>query len=171
MISTGCWSYYNGEPYDVMQSEKDLQSLFHCIEANIMDRQKLIEELTVELEEAKSETYKDEELARIKNQLEMLKENTYHSFMISASEAEKVSKWKQNHDEKEHKNPNGYHRISDGGYTYKFYPTAIGTFWNCTCDICARRAIDSAYADGKYNPDAYKKYMEEHNGKIEFDYV
>lgn len=157
--------------YDVIESEKDLQGLFHCIEANIMDKQKLVEELRADLKEAKSETYKDEELAKVKKQLEELREDTYHSFMISASEAEKVAEWKKKHDAEEHKNPKGYHGVSGGGYTYKFYPTAIGTFWNCTCDTCARKATDAAYAGGRYNPDVYKKYMEEHNGKIEFDDV
>lgn len=170
-LHTGCWSHYKGEMYDVIDSEKDLQGLFHCIEANIIGKQQHIEELQAKIKEVKSETYRDDEVARLQKQLEELREDTYHSFMISKAEAEKVSEWKQKHDAEEHKNPKGYHGVSGGGYTYKFYPTAIGTFWNCTCDTCARRATDAAYATGKYNADVYKKYMEEHNGKIEFDDV
>lgn len=170
-IHTGCWSHYKGEMYDVIESEKDLQGLFHCIEANILSKQQFIEELREEVKKVKEETYRDEEVARLNAQIAELREEAYYGFTVTKAESDKVQEWKQKHDAEEHKNPKGYHGVSGGGYTYKFYPTAIGTFWNCTCDTCARKATDAAYATGKYNPDVYKKYMQEHNGVIEFDDV
>ena len=170
-IHTGCWSHYKGEMYDVIESEKDLQGLFHCIEANILGKQQFIEELREEIKKVKEETYRDEEVARLNAQIASLREEIYYGFAITKAESDKIQEWKQKHDAEEHKNPKGYHGVSGGGYTYKFYPTAIGTFWNCTCDTCARKATDVAYATGRYNPDVYKKYMQEHNGEIEFNDV
>ena len=170
-LHTGCWSSYKGEMYDVIDSEKDLQGLFHCIEANIIGKQQYIKELQAKVKEMKNETYRDDEVAKLQKQLEALREDTYHSFMVTKAESEKIHEWQRKHDAEQHKNPNGYHGASGGGFTYKFYPTAIGTFWNCTCDTCHRKALDAAYKTGKYDSKVYKEYMEQHDGKIEFDDV
>ena len=170
-LNTGCWGTYNGEMYDVIDSVEDLKGLFHCIEANIMSKQHLVDKFRNELNAVKSETYRDEEVARLQAQIAEMRENTYHSFMVTKAESEKIHEWQRKHDAEQHKNPNGYHGASGGGFTYKFYPTAIGTFWNCTCDTCHRKALDAAYKTGKYDSKVYKEYMEQHDGKIEFDDV
>ena len=62
MFSTGCWSDYEGDTYDVITKKEDLEGLFRCIEANILVKQREIEELRKELKEVKAEKYKDEEI-------------------------------------------------------------------------------------------------------------
>lgn len=173
MFNTGCYGIdtVSGKTYDIIRTEKDLEQLMILLRGNILSKEKTIEELRAELKHREEEVYRDEEVARLQEQVDQYWEQLRYGFGITKAESEKIYQWQKNHDATEHKNPTGYHGTSGGGYTYKFYPTAIGTFWNCTCDICARRATDAAYTDGKYNPDAYKKYMEEHNGKIEFDDV
>lgn len=170
-LHTGCWSHYKGEMYDVIDSEEDLKGLFHCIEANLMSKKNLADKLRAELEAMKEETYRDEEVARLNAQIAKLREEAYYGFTVTKAESDRVQEWRQKHDTEVHKNPKGYHGVSGGGYTYKFYPTAIGTFWNCTCDTCHRKALDVAYASGKYDAQVYKEYMESHGGKIEFDDV
>lgn len=104
----------------------------------------------------------------MKARLDEMSADYYRGFPISESESEMVSKWKRNHDATEHANPKGYHGCSGGGYSYVFYPTAIGTSGVCVCDVCRTKAYRAAFATGEYDRKTYRQYMEEHNGEIEF---
>ena len=171
MFSTGCWSNYEGDTYDVITKKEDLEGLFRCIEANILVKQKEIEELRKELKEVKAEKYKDEEIQKLQKKCDDYWAQLRLGFGITEAESKQISAWQKKHDATEHKNPDQYHGTSGGGYSYKFYPTAIGTFGSCVCDICHRRATDMAYASGKYDQKKYPKYMEVHNGSFNFDDV
>lgn len=173
MLSTGCWGTdtVSGETYDVIRTEKDLEQLMILLRGNILSRERNLEELRAELKHRKEEVYRDEEVARLQEQVDQYWEQLRYGFGVTKAEHEKVYQWQKNHDATEHKNPKGYHGVSGGGYSYVFYPTGIGTFWHCECDICKRKATDAAYASGTYDREAYKKYMEEHNGQLDFDDV
>lgn len=168
---TGCWSSYEDGTYDVITKKEDLEGLFRCIEANILVKQKENEELWEELKRVKSEAYKDEEIAKLKEQADEYWEQLRYGFGVTKEEHDKVYQWQKNHDATEHNNLKGYHGVSGGGYSYMFYPTSIGVFWHCECDICKRKAMDAAYATGAFDKNAYAQYMKVHNGKIEFDDV
>lgn len=171
MFGTGCWGTYQGETYDVITKKEHLEELFRCIEANILTRQKEIDRLHEELKYTKDEAYKDKELAELKAQNDKLWETLRHSYIVEEDEYNKICEWQKKHDEIEHKEMGNHRGAVGGGYSYVFYPTSIGTFWHCECDICKRKAMDAAYASGTYNGEVYKKYMEEHNGQINFDDV
>ena len=169
MFSTGCWGTYQDEIYDVITKKEDLEELFRCIEANILTKQKEIDRLREELKRTKDETYKDKELANLKAQNDELWETLRHSYIVEEDEYNKICDWQRKHDEIEHKEMGNHRGAVGGGYSYVFYPTSIGTLWHCECDICKRKAMDAAYASGTFDQKIYKKYMDEHNGQINFN--
>ena len=123
----------------------------------------------------KDEHYKDEELQAMKTKMEEAiakRDEIWHDclrgFPISENEQTQINNWMKKHDAEEHKNSEQYHGCSGGGFSYEFYPTAIGTSGVIVCDCCRKRAYDAAYAKGSYDRDAYQKYMKEHNSKFEF---
>lgn len=92
------------------------------------------EYLTEQLENLKKDTFKDEELSKMKAELEALKADYYRGFPISKKEKESIDKWMNEH-EKIHK---GGHGTIGGKYTYVFNPTSIGTIGTikCSCGEC-----------------------------------
>lgn len=138
---TGCWSTYDGETYDVIRDEKDLDQLFHCIKANILSKEKNINSLNKELKALKENYNKDEEIAKLIRERDELREDSYRGFPISKEEEKSIKEWMNNH-EQVHK---GGHGVSGGKYTYCFVPTSIGVIGTikCSCgeefcfqDIC-----------------------------------
>ena len=77
---------------------------------------------------------KDEEIVKLKKQLEEKREqekNTY-VFTVSADRVEKIRKWKKQHEKEKH-NGNSYAGAIGGRYTYEFTPTSIGEFGRIRC--------------------------------------
>ena len=81
------------------------------------------EKLQAENERLRGEHYKDEELARIKTELEDVRQ----AFKITENERRKIKDWKMKHENEKH---GGYPARSGaigGRYEYVFIPTSIGT--------------------------------------------
>ena len=116
----------------------------------------------------KSEHYKDEQLKEISERLKALEKDYYRGFPISEGEMLAIQKWQEEHEISQHNNKNHYHGCSGGGYSYIFYPTAIGTSAVCKCDACAAAATKYACEDGNYDRKKYIEYLKQHNGSFEF---
>lgn len=81
------------------------------------------EHLREENERIKSETYKDEELARLKKEYDQMSNDYYRGFPISEEEDKKINEWIKKQMEK---HPGGLGAIG-GRFIYEFIPTGIGT--------------------------------------------
>lgn len=68
----------------------------------------------------KSEAYKDEELAKMKERYDKMSEDYYRGFPISEKEEKKINEWIKTL-------PEAYTGAIGGRFTYKFYPTGLGT--------------------------------------------
>lgn len=134
-----------------------------------------IAELKDENERLKAENYKDEELAKMREEVKAAEEEKkkvlddyYRGFPISKEEKDSIYEWQKQHDVEEHGNKSGYHGAIGGGFSYRFVPTSIGVVGQCLCGTCELRAYEEACKEGKYDRKAYEKYMEDHNGRITF---
>lgn len=88
--------------------------------------------LMEELNKVKDEKYKDNELQKMKHELKTMRKEYHRGFPISKTEEEKIKEFMKKHNEIH----GGYHGCSGGGFTYIFYPTAIGTSGVVRCDLC-----------------------------------
>lgn len=168
MFSGDYWGGYNGQNYDGMTKEETIDKFCFNIKANIMTREETIQRLQDELKAAKDEAYASEEMQRMKEELERTKKAYYRGFPISEQEQEQIRAWQKKHDVVAHNNPKHYHGTSGGGYSYIFYPTAIGTSGVIRCDTCAARARKEALIDGEYQVKVFREKMKELNGEFEF---
>ena len=71
----------------------------------------------------KSEAYKDEELAKMKERYDKMSEHYYLGFPISEEEDEKIKKWKDKMIETQPGNGGAI----GGRFRYEFIPTGVGT--------------------------------------------
>lgn len=165
----------NGGLCPVLRTEKNIDNYLNTIKRNLLSKEDTIEYQRKLIKELKDEAYANTELAKMKVELDEMKEDYYRGFPISKKDAENIKNWKKQHDEKEHNNPGQYHGVSGGGYIYEFVPTAIGTFCSCICDRCRIRAhIEAATADTPvvkktgYDKSVYNEYIEKHNAEFGF---
>ena len=161
----------------VFVSEKTIEDYLLNIKELSKSKDNQIQKLKAENAQLKDKNYKDNELDSMKKQvesakidMEIMKKDMYRGFPITAKEKEAIHNWSKEHDEKEHKNPRGYHGAIGGGFNYHFTPTSIGTVGVCVCGTCERRAYAAAFSDPKigYNRDKYREYMKKHNGEFIF---
>lgn len=99
--------------------EKEFQRLYDHYRSIIKRNDYLKEQLEI----IKSETYKDEELSRLRNEYEKMKSDYFRGFPISEKEYEKINEWIEKQMEK---NPGNGGAIG-GRFRYEFIPTGIGT--------------------------------------------
>jgi hypothetical protein len=71
----------------------------------------------------KSEAYKDEELAKMKESHDKMSEDYYRGFPISEKEDEKIKRWKDKMIETQPGNGGAI----GGRFRYEFIPTGVGT--------------------------------------------
>lgn len=81
------------------------------------------EYLTKENERLKSESYKDEELSKMRTNYEAMKSDYYRGFPISEEDDKKIKEWVKKQMEK---NPSIGGAIG-GRFKYEFIPTGVGT--------------------------------------------
>lgn len=96
--------------------EEDLNRIYDHYRKVVNENQYL----RTENERLKSETYKDEELSKMKEQYEKMKSDYYRGFPISKKQEEKISKWID-------KLPQVNKGAIGGRFHYHFFPTSIGT--------------------------------------------
>lgn len=159
----------------VFASEKTIEDYLLNIKELSKSKDNQIQKLKAENAQLKDENYKNNELDSMKKQVESVKEakeamrkDMYRGFPITEEEKEAIHNWSKEHDEKEHKNPRGYHGAIGGGFDYVFTPTSIGTIGICVCGACQKRAYTEAFANGTFDKEKYNKYMNEHGGHFIF---
>lgn len=146
--------------------EDDAISFADCI-GMIVDRINEAEEEKIKAL-AENKKYKEEINADARVQelimaLEEAKANACRSFQITENEAEKIDKWKNQHDIKIHKLVSLEKRLKAGGaiggrYEYNFIPTSIGTIGYCVCGACKHKAFTEAKGDVEKYSKLKKKY-------------
>ena len=164
-----------GENVHLLSCEKDIAEAFESIQNSILWYKNDADRLREKVNYLESENYKDEELQKMKAQLEKIQEDYRRGFPVTKEESDNITKWKKNHDATEHGNADGYHGTIGGGYTYEFLPTSIGSFGTCFCNICKYKAmIAGATADTPaakkigFDKEVYNDYLEKHNGSFDF---
>lgn len=79
---------------------------------------------------------KDEEIQKLKSEIESLQNELWnarrYSFEITPEEHEAIEKWKKNHVKEKH-NGDAYAGAIGGRYKYIFVPTPIGTVGSIKC--------------------------------------
>lgn len=108
--------------------EKDINNAIKIIKDEFDRNKSIISDLREENARLKSASYKDEELQKMKTELEEMRNNYNRGFPISEEEHAQIKSWMNNH--------NKYHSDSGaigGGYTYCFIPTSIGTIGTVKC--------------------------------------
>lgn len=116
------------------QIAKDLENfstyVSHLIESN--------KALTFECERLKTEQYKDQELAKMKSELDELRKEYDLGFPMTQEECDAITAWKTKHENEKHGGYPAYFGAIGGNYTYKFVGTSIGICGSieCSCGEC-----------------------------------
>ena len=133
MKDTTYYTHYKGEYMQVRPVEDCIKSILCRIESY----EDTIERLKEENQKLKDEVWKDEELQDMKEQLDKMKSDYHRGFNITEEEDTAIKEWKKKHEEKVHglTTPT-VHGAVGGGYSYIFYPTAIGCSGVIRCDAC-----------------------------------
>ena len=126
MKDTTYYTHYKGEYIQVLPVEDCMKSILSRIESY---------EDTIERLKEENKKLKDEE------QLDKMKEKYHNVFYITKKEDADIREWKEKHEKEVHglETPlqrMNAHGASGGGYSYMFYPTAIGCLGVIRCDAC-----------------------------------
>lgn len=98
--------------------------------------------LQKENERLKAENYKDDEISKMKSQLDKMQKNYYRGFPINENEEKEIENWKKEHAERVHGLKTDDDRMRAGGciggnYKYEFIPTSIGVSGKVICSCGA----------------------------------
>lgn len=109
-------------------------------EINLLECQN--ERLSEENSRLKNENYKDEELSKMKTQLEKMQKDYYRGFPISEMQQKNICEWIDRHNEEVHSCHTLEDKIKRGGciggtYKYEFVSTSIGTVGTIKCSCGA----------------------------------
>lgn len=88
--------------------------------------------LREENEHLKSEHYENDEIQRLKQENERLRDEMRRGFPITKEENEAINKWQQEHIDTKHRGI-WYAGAIGGRFSYEFIPTGIGIFGTCKC--------------------------------------
>ena len=124
--------------------EQDIQNVLDAIDAikgAVIEMRRKCANAERKAKAMEDKNWKDEQLQSLKRDLQKTREDMFRGFPITEEQAKAVVSWQKEHDSRVHNNPDQYHGVSGGGYSYVFYPTGIGTAADCICDICKRRYL------------------------------
>lgn len=141
-----------------------LEKCIAAIEARDADKTAYINRLEKQIKELQDEHYKDKRLQELTEELNKVRADARRGFSISEEESEAIAAWQKKHDTEVHDNPKQYHGASGGGYSYRFYPTGLGTIGQCVCSQCDRYAFVKSEGDSK----KHYKILEERDGLFTF---
>ena len=135
----GTYDTETGEFTQVYELEKCLRA----IRVRNSDNERHIKYLEEENKKLKENNYKDEELSKMKQQLDEMQKDYWRGFPISKDEENAIEEWKKKHDEDVHGLTTNNLRmkaegVSDGRYSYHFVPTALGTSGVIKCSCGAK---------------------------------
>lgn len=113
--------------------DKQLNEAFQTIQHNIEHLKQENQMLRKENNKLKTESYKDDEVIRLQNELEGMQKDYNRGFPISEKEYNAIQCWIDKHDKAVH---HGSTKACAGGrYSYRFLPTGLGTIGvvRCSC--------------------------------------
>lgn len=169
MFGMGDGWFGGGTP--ILSTEETIDKYLEAIKKNLLNKEASIERLRKEIDTVKDEKYASEEMQKMKEERDEAVHALYRGFPISDSEWDMIHTWQKKHDTEQHRNPNGYHGVSGGGYSFEFYPTAIGTSGVCKCSTCNRVAMIRACAHGEFDRNIYNSQMKEMDAEFEFQEI
>lgn len=97
---------------------ESIENILQALREKFSRQEKEIEQLRLENAKLKSGIWKEEEMARLKDENDRMKEEYYRGFPISKEEKAMIDEFKSQHQ--------GYYGAIGGGFTYQFIPTSIG---------------------------------------------
>lgn len=128
-----------------MLSKKEISRLFKSVKEykteELVDILTALADYVAESEEKRDkaikqleEFNKDEEIVKLKKQLEQKEERIKNSqtFVILPEKVKIIKEWKKQHEKEKH-NGSSYIGTIGGRYTYEFTPTSIGEFGRIRC--------------------------------------
>lgn len=125
-IQTGEWTH-------VYELEKCLKA----IRVRDKDNEEKIKSLLIENKKLKDEYNKDEEIQKMKLEVEKMRKNYWRGFPITEEENIAIRKWCDRHDEKVHGWTDRMRMHAEGccggRYKYIFLPTSIGISGKIVC--------------------------------------
>ena len=122
--------------------EKEIDRFVEDLKSELRGKDVRIKYLELQNQNLINEKYKDQELSRMKKDLEEMKADYYRGFPISKNKQDKIDKWINKHEKEAH----NFRTIGDqmrrggcigGTYTYEFIPTSIGTIGTIKCNCGA----------------------------------
>ena len=156
---TGKFGYINGKFSEILNIDEICEQL-----KNAFNEQ---EQTNMRLREAnetlKSETYAQDEVARMKQQYDEMKADYFRGFPISKEQDEMIANWQKTHTENIHKAKTAQQKlalegVSGGRWSFIFVPTAIGTSGVCRCGSCYSKAMKD-----------YETYLKTNNKAFDYD--
>lgn len=119
-----------GEPFNPLALEAEVNHLIQ----EYKTQEKTIRELNEEIDRLRSEHYKDEELKKMKAEVDMLAKQLERGFFISEEQDKKIKDWIEKHTKDKHAG-SSYAGAIGGRYEYTFIPTGLGVIGTikCTC--------------------------------------
>lgn len=119
----------------------NIDNILEKLKKEFYNKESMIKYLRKENEFLKDEHYKDEELQRMKTELEKIKCEACNGFTITNEEKQKIEEWRVKHEAEKHRRKTLEQRLAahgaiGGGYTYIFVPTSIGDSGTIRCDSC-----------------------------------
>ena len=135
----GTYDTETGEFTQVYELEKCLRA----IRVRNSDNERRIKYLEEENKKLKENNYKDEELSKMKQQLDEMQKDYWRGFPISEDEEKAIEEWKKKHDEEVHGLTTNKLRmkaegVSGGRFHYLFLPTSIGISGKIVCSCGAK---------------------------------
>lgn len=120
----------------------DLEECLRAIRVRNQNNEDRIKRLEEENKILKEEYSKDEDIQKMKQQLDRMKEDYRRGFPISEQEEKIIEKWKRKHDEEVHCYTTDRMRLKaegccGGRYSYHFIPTSIGVSGVIKCNCGA----------------------------------
>ena len=111
--------------------EKDIDKAIKTIKDEIDRNKRMVSDLREENTKLKSAAYQDEELQKMKTELEEMRKDYNRGFPISEKEHKHIELWMTEHNKCSGDNSGAI----GGGYEYCFIPTSIGIIGTvkCTC--------------------------------------
>ncbi len=140
------YTIWNSETQEITHVY-ELEDCIKAIRVRNKDNEDLIQSLEAKVKRLESEHYKDEEIQKMKSELEQMRKEMYAGFPITGDQQEAINAWRRMHEETVHglidenkrMKANG---VSGGRYAYLFTPTSIGTFCSIRC-VCGEEFVFS----------------------------
>lgn len=139
------------------------------IKNSMVETLEFTERIMAENQELKDEKWKDEELQKMKEQMDAAREEMYRGFPISEKESEAIKEWEEKHWEEQHNAKTLTQRLSKmgaigGSFYYKFIPTSIGTVGSICCNACMAKA----YRNCGNNSNRLSELIKEYDAEFDF---